>query len=328
MSEADALLADACARLFAQHAPPDVADAAEQGAFPAALWSALDAAGMLAVLASKEPSAVADAMTLLRAAGAAGAPGPLLDHVIAAHLLHRAGIGPPAGPLTLARGDGASGTVRVNWAADAQVVAHVDGRLTLLRRAQVPAGKRATSMAGEPTALLRLDVDAEAQAPSDATAEEVECLGALGRAAQMAGAMSGALDLAVAYVNTRAQFGRPLAKFQAIQHQLAVLAEEAASAGVAVDLAVAAWPGDAALRRFAVGAAKIRAGEAAGAVARIAHQVHGAMGFTHEYRLHHLTRRLWTWRDDFGAESVWAERLGRQIAAGGGAALWPLLARG
>ena len=69
--------------------------------------------------------------------------------------------------------------------------------------------------------------------------------------------------------------------------------------------------------------AKARAGEAAGRAAEIAHQVHGAMGFTHEHALHQSTRRLWSWRDEFGNESFWQQRLGRAVAAAGAAALWP-----
>ena len=72
--------------------------------------------------------------------------------------------------------------------------------------------------------------------------------------------------------------------------------------------------------------AKIRVGEAAGEGAAIAHQVLGAIGFTREHVLHRYTRRLWTWRDDFGSESVWAVKLGNLVAAKGADALWPMLA--
>ena len=75
----------------------------------------------------------------------------------------------------------------------------------------------------------------------------------------------------------------------------------------------------------AVAAAKVRVGEAAGAGAAVAHQVHGAMGFTFEHRLHQFTRRLWSWRDEYGQESEWAIRLGRLVAADGADALWPAL---
>ena len=141
----------------------------------------------------------------------------------------------------------------------------------------------------------------------------------------MAGAMEAALDLATTYANDRVQFGRPIGKFQAIQQQLALLAEEAAAALVAVESAAVSIAEQRPSAEFAIPAAKIRAGEAAGAVAEIAHQVHGAIGFTEEHSLHHLTRRLWSWRDEFGDEAYWAGILGRRIAASGGAGLWRLI---
>jgi acyl-CoA dehydrogenase len=134
-----------------------------------------------------------------------------------------------------------------------------------------------------------------------------------------------ALQLAVIYAGDRVQFGRPIGKFQAIQQQLALAAEQVAAAGVAVASAVvAAGAGDIA---FAAGAAKLRVGEAAGKVADIVHQVHGAIGFTHEHRLHQLTRRLWSWRDEFGVESAWALELGRLAASQGADGIWPFLAQ-
>jgi acyl-CoA dehydrogenase len=103
-----------------------------------------------------------------------------------------------------------------------------------------------------------------------------------------------------------------------------VLAENVAASGVAAAAAVEAAAGTGDLA-FAVAAAKSRVGEAAGKVAEIAHQVHGAIGFTHEHRLHHLTRRLWSWRDEYGVESEWSSELGRIAAAHGGDGLWGLL---
>jgi acyl-CoA dehydrogenase len=76
-----------------------------------------------------------------------------------------------------------------------------------------------------------------------------------------------------------------------------------------------------------VAVAKARVGEAAGKGAEIAHQVHGAMGFTREHNLHYCTRRLWSWRDEFGNETLWQARLGREVARQGADALWPMLTR-
>ncbi|MGB3952195.1 MAG: acyl-CoA dehydrogenase family protein, partial [Solirubrobacterales bacterium] len=69
--------------------------------------------------------------------------------------------------------------------------------------------------------------------------------------------------------------------------------------------------------------AKLRAAEAAGTVAAIAHQVHGAMGVTREHRLQYFTRRLWSWRDEDGNEQLWGHWLGRRVLGRGADALWP-----
>ena len=146
---------------------------------------------------------------------------------------------------------------------------------------------------------------------------------ALGRAALMAGALEGVLALSVQYAMERKQFGRAIAKFQAVQHQLAIMAGEVAAASRATDGAIQRLGSEA----FAAGVAvaKSRAGDASGIVAEIAHQVHGAMGFTYEHQLHHLTRRLWAWRDEYGAEPVWQRRLGREVIAAGGDRVWDFI---
>jgi acyl-CoA dehydrogenase len=102
-------------------------------------------------------------------------------------------------------------------------------------------------------------------------------------------------------------------------------AEEAAAALVAVQSAARAAAEARPSAEFAAAAAKIRAGIAAGRTAEIAHQVHGAIGFTHEHSLHRLTRRLWSWRDEFGDESFWSRELGSRLLAAGAEALWPAM---
>src|SRR5207245_5198653 len=149
----------------------------------------------------------------------------------------------------------------------------------------------------------------------------VRLYGALVRSAQMAGGLEFLLAQTVKYVSERKQFGRPIGSFQTIQHQAAILAGHAAAAGIAAATAFrAADRGDAA---FDIAVAKVRAGEAAGLGAGIAHQCHGAIGFTYEHSLHFVTRRLWSWRAEFGAESEWAGALGRDIALRGADGLWP-----
>jgi alkylation response protein AidB-like acyl-CoA dehydrogenase len=153
-----------------------------------------------------------------------------------------------------------------------------------------------------------------------APAADAELFPAMMLAAKMAGALNAALELSVEYTRQRQQFGKPLASFQAIQQQLAVFAEEAAAADMAAASAFrAADRGDPA---FEIACAKLRANQAARISTGIAHQVHGAMGFTAEYRLNHLTRRLWKWGSEHGNERHWADRIGAQIAARGADHFW------
>ena len=139
----------------------------------------------------------------------------------------------------------------------------------------------------------------------------------------MSGAIEKLLELTIGYVGERKQFGRPISRFQAVQHSVARMAGEVAASTRASDAAIEALDTD--LFVIQVSAAKVRVGEAAGVVAEIAHQAHGAMGFTHEHELHHYTRRLWAWRDEYGHEKEWQQLVGRRVAAAGADRAWALI---
>lgn len=150
--------------------------------------------------------------------------------------------------------------------------------------------------------------------------EDVLRLGAFARTAQIAGGLDAALALSVGYVNDRQQFGRPLAKFQAVQQALASFACEAAAANcAAMGAAQALERGGGA---FEVPAAKLRANRAVGVGAATAHQVHGAIGFTQDYGLHPITRHLWSARSEFGGDHRWAVELGGHVTKAGGDRFW------
>ena len=78
-------------------------------------------------------------------------------------------------------------------------------------------------------------------------------------------------------------------------------------------------------RALAVNASKARASEAAGQVASIAHQTHGAMGFAAEHGLPHFTRALWSWRDEFGTQGQCLRAVGDGVLAQEADAFWPLI---
>ena len=155
-------------------------------------------------------------------------------------------------------------------------------------------------------------------------------IGAFIRVAQAAGAIDAALAMSIDYTNTRQQFGKPLSKFQAVQQVLAVFATEAAAVNVAGAAAAAAldrWNGDADAALFEIAAAKLRTNQAICQATSIAHQVHGAIGFTKDYDLHTLTGPLLNWRSEYGNDAYWADVLGGMAAKLGGAGLWAEVTR-
>jgi len=343
VSDSQALLREAAERLFAAHCTAAVLRRADAGEFPQALWNAVAQAGYPEALVPEDAGGpgleIPEALSLLVSAGRHAAPVPLAETMLAGWLLAAARLPRPAGPLTIApvregeeiaaRRDGARWRLegaarRVPWAARSAGIAVLarsgEGSVVAL---VAPADCRITpgaNVAGEP----REDVEfAHAGAEGAVTPLEacaVRALGAVMRSAQMAGALQRILEESARYASERVQFGRPIGRFQAVQQSLAVLAGHAAAATAAAEAAMQAVAGDP--RSHAVAAAKIRAGEAAGAGAAIAHQVHGAIGFAQEHRLHHFTRRLWSWRDEFGGEAHWAAALGGALAAGGADRLW------
>lgn len=161
----------------------------------------------------------------------------------------------------------------------------------------------------------------ERAAPGNVPSDELSAWGAFARSAQICGAMGGILNLCTEYAANRRQFNKPLIAFQAIQHYVALIANEVVMANAALELATCLADSEHGI--FVASAlAKTRMSTAAGKVARLAHQVHGAIGFTREYSLQRYTRRLWCWRDDYGNERLWATRLGKWASQGD---VWELL---
>jgi len=341
MSETADMIADSIGRILSDQVNRNVLDGVEQGVWPAALWGALEDAGFTAILGepgADAPSQWADAYGVFHAVGRHTAPVPLAETALANWLCAVHGLPAPSGPLSFFdAGDTATldgGALRLDaqiravpWARYAQafvVEARVNGQDAL---ALIPADAAGltidagANLAGEPLDTVRLQHCRSAahvltDGPADLLAH-----GALARAAMMAGAVEATLASSVEYVNQRIQFGRPIGKFQAIQQALAQLAGEATSSQcvtLAAFSSVTQRPD-----RFEAGVAKIRAGKAAGLAPSIAHQVHGAIGFTWEHTLHYATQRLWSWRAEYGTEAWWAAQLGRAAITRRSAHMWP-----
>jgi len=345
MNELRSILGDSIARLFEEQVTADLQNTAESGCWSETLWQVLEDNGHTRVLVPESDGGVGgtfgDALVVVRAAGQAGAPVPLAETIVAGHLLSAAAIAVPEGPITIAPtrgqnrlvldGDGPGGRLsgavsRVPWGRNASHLVAVAWagdvpHLVLVERPDGAAITLGANVAREPRDKLVFDGAAVSDVAAIEDAGTLWRLGAWARSGQIAGALTRVLDQSVEYATERVQFGRPISKFQIIQQQLAILAGHAAAAGAAAEAAAAALDrGDGG---FEVAVAKVRASEVAAEAASIAHQTHGAIGFTYEHSLHYATRRLWSWRAEFGTDSHWAEDIGRHAIAAGGRALWP-----
>ncbi|MFI6326084.1 acyl-CoA dehydrogenase family protein [Nonomuraea sp. NPDC050556] len=140
-------------------------------------------------------------------------------------------------------------------------------------------------------------------------------------AAQLIGVARHLLDTTVGYARTRTQFGSPIGAFQAVKHQLADVA-------VAVDFAAplvhrAALSVDLPTGARDSSAAFVSAGEAAERAARVALQVHGAIGYTHELDLRFWLARVWSLTAAFGGVAVHRARLRAAILGTLPPGRWP-----
>jgi acyl-CoA dehydrogenase len=329
MSELRAILAQTTERVLALL--PDDFNAA---------WSEIERAGLQNVLLQEDKGGFGggfeDAHLVFRASGRHATSLPLVETILATRLISDAELIVPDGALTIspaARGRVRSGkfTGEMRAVPFGDVTSAVAGILderaggATLVVAECAEGELVDTrqtIAGETRCTVQFSGAKVQAAPlRNWTAARLHRTLALLRASQIGGAIDTALDLSVTYVRERTQFGRPLAAFQAIQQQLAVLAEECAAANAAAMAGCrAADQGEA---QFEIAAAKLRANIAAGVAAPIAHQVHGAMGFTDEYALSRFTTRLWSWRSEFGNDRFWADELGQRVAARGADAFWP-----
>lgn len=331
-------------RLFADLATPTYVLGCEGGEWPAQLWSALDDSGFTLAGAPEALGGAgatwADMYVMVRAAGRHAVPAPLGEALLANWLLGKAGLEGREGALSIAAraelslADGCvSGIARaVPWGRNVEALVAIattdtgTPQVVLLQRSTASELTLSLNVAGEPRDDLVFRgarVLAHAQLPDRLGADVLELGGAMLRSAQTAGALHALLEMTASYARERKQFGKAIGSFQAIQQQLAVMAEQTAAAGIAAEAAFC--ESDDGLAALTIAVAKISTADAASVGAGIGHSVHGAIGFTEEYPLHLLSRRLWAWRSEFGSASLWSQRLGAQICQGGSDGYWPLL---
>ncbi len=309
MNEVGNFLAEAFCRQLAGLVTPEAIRAVEDSASPGELWRTLDDSGFADALLPEAAGGagldLAQAFPLVLAAGEYCVPLPFAETMVARSMLAAHGADVPAGAAIVLAGP--SAIIPCGRLAGYALVDR-DGVPTL-----VAAGGSGSDLFRTGAATELDEGEVLATLPRDPDA--VLLAAAAVSAALMAGAMARVLEMSLRYAGERQQFGRSLGKFQAIQQQLAVLAEQVLSTQVA---ARSAFTGSA-FDPIRVAAAKCRANEAATQVCNIAHAIHGAIGVTAEFDLQLYTRRIKQWQLAFGSESYWGARLGQaRIAAAAG----------
>jgi len=352
VAESENIVVATAEKIFADLADAQTINRDKDGAWKAPLWRALTEAGLPLAWVPEDcggsGASLAEGFGVLGAAGRFAIAVPLAETMLAGWLLAQAKIASPEGEMTVAP---ASPRDRITLDADGTLSGRARGvpfAKTAKHIAVLATGAAGVSIALVDAAALRIEagrnlggddsdiVSFEKTTPKlvkpaprgiDQTA--LMLMGGVARSLQIAGALESILDISVRYSNERVAFEKKISKFQAVQHNLARLAGESAAALAAATSAADAIANassfDDAVFLESV-AAKIRCAEAAEKGSAIAHQVHGAIGFTIEHILHRYSLRALSWRDDFGSESYWAVELGKLVAERGADELWPLVA--
>jgi acyl-CoA dehydrogenase len=320
---------DALKQLLSDKCTPVVVRAIESdanGKQQLALWQAIDASGFSDAMRSETHGGAAlslsKAFSLFMLCGQSSLPVPLAETMLARRWLDDHEIPMPVGSIALAtgvlsaNGDILCGNVTSGHTCDWVLVSvqnHTNCSVLLPRSAATQ------TVAAFPTdATLAWSAhtpSAQSHLPAIDTKLHLACI----YSAQLAGALMAVFERTLQFANERQQFGKPIGKFQAIQHQLSVMAEHVFAARMAAQMGCQSVDAIPDLHRVAV--AKARTSEAASEVAALSHSIHGAIGFTAEFDLQLLTRRLHLWRQAAGSESYWHTVLGEALVKDDGLAL-------
>ena len=347
------IVVETAEKIFADLADAQTINHDKKGGWKAPLWRALTEAGLPLSWVPEDcggsGASLAEGFGVLGAAGRFAIAVPLAETMLAGWLLAQAKITSPDGEMSVApaspkdritlNGDGTlSGRARgVPFAKAARhiaVLASGNGGVSIAlvdaARLRIEAGLNLANDHSDTVTFDNVEPAAIKPAPKGFDQTALMLMGGVTRSLQIAGALESMLDISVRYSNERVAFEKKISKFQAVQHNLAKLAGESAAALAAATSAADTLANSSAFDSDAVFleavAAKIRCSEAAEKGGAIAHQVHGAIGFTIEHILHRYSLRALSWRDDFGSESYWAVELGKRVAARGADELWPLVA--
>ncbi|MEH7342465.1 acyl-CoA dehydrogenase family protein [Bacillus sp. JJ1532] len=324
MSEMKSFIEDTAGKILKDLSTKEQRERFEEGEWASSLWKTIQESGLTLLGIEEEKGGVGgdyeDVFAILRVIGKYAAPIPLAE-VIYANQFLAAHEGEVEDKLRVVHFAEESSSIQSPYKlihvpygryVDEVVVIRQDGEQAAYSLVNTLACEieKNDNLAAEPRdslTFLNLGETKKLDLSFKEALEDYRQFLALSRVAMMTGAMESVLSLSTFYAKERQQFGRPLHKFQAIQHHLTAMAGEVAAAYSTLSVASASYPSD--LGKEQIAMAKIELSANANVVAKAAHQLHAGIGMTYEHELHHFTRRLWSWREEAGNETYWADKL-------------------
>lgn len=343
MSDLKNMIYDGAHRLFNDFLSWENLKLYEKQVWPEELWVEFNKLGFTNIFSPDDQNGIdakwTDAQIILKASGYHGAPLPVGESLACNWFASKSGMVLPDGQWAITNGpikiDEKLNKVEfknldVAWGRYAKQLLHVDQRrITLIELDNDLSIEKLSNLASEPRDKITGKGKVIESVETNLTKNPLHWIGSLVRSCQIAGGAGQALDLSLKYSKDREQFGRPISKFQTIQNYLADLAGlsaslDAISIAAANDLDVHGLSENS-RARITLAAAKCRSSEGVEKVTRLSHQVHGAIGFTYEYGLHFYTKRLWSWRDEYGSAVEWGSFLGDIALKHNSDNIWPLV---
>jgi alkylation response protein AidB-like acyl-CoA dehydrogenase len=285
--------------------PERVREHAEAGRTDTELWRELCELGWPGIAVAEQLGGQGlgriELSILCEELGRAVAPVPFLPSVLAATVIEAAGSpeqgerwlpGLASGEITGALGVARRGTAElVIGAVDAAVIVLVedDRRARLIASSEARVDAVASIDPTRPAARVRVPEDTGETLGGDVPAGVDR--GLVSVSSELVGVCDRALEMTIAYVKERRQFGVPVGSYQAVSHRCARMLLDTEKARSTA--ALAAWSAGSDPERLAEAAAmaKAAASDAGREVTASAIQAHGGIGFTWEADVHWLYKR-------------------------------------
>lgn len=344
MSDMKDMIVDVVERMLKENVDKDLVDTVEQGRWAPEVWNMFKENEITAVAITEDNGGAGgdleDLLNIVRLTGKYAAPIPFTETTLANYLLELTNLQVKDDlatymlsadqAYTLVNGKLTGEASQIPWARHSKYLVtlaeSVEGIHLVevdLKQAEITPG---TNLASEPRDTVKfnnLDISQVSVVLSPDHIRTMKTLETAFQLARMTGAIDKINDLTVQYTKEREQFGRPIHRFQLVQQHIVQLAGETVVALAAFNNVTDALLAHCQNNETAY--ARIRFEEIIQTVATTSHQVHAAIGTTHEHSLHQYTRRLWSWRDEGTNISYWTDFVATQLLENSGNSLWAYL---